>query len=62
MSLTVTCLSSQWLEGDEAEDEDVAEEEDEVGAAQGDDRRVVHLLAPTPTVCTGFFFFSQRIL
>lgn len=52
----------QWLDGDEAEDEGVAEEGDEAGAARGDDHQAVHLLATTPLFVQEvfFFFFSEE--
>lgn len=54
-------VSSQWLDGDEAEDEGVAEEEDEAGVAQEDDHQAAHLLATTSLFVQDFFFlFSQR--
>lgn len=61
MSLTVSSVSSQWLAGDEAEDEAVAEEGDEAGAARGDDRQAVRLLATTPLFVQDLFFlFSEE--
>lgn len=41
-------MSSQWLDADEAEEEAAVEEEDEVGAARGDDHHAVNFLAATP--------------
>ncbi|KAA8585859.1 hypothetical protein FQN60_007428, partial [Etheostoma spectabile] len=41
-------IEPKWLDGDEAGDEGVAEEGDEVGVARGDDYQVVHLQATTP--------------
>ena len=50
-------VSSQWLDGDEAEDEGVAEEEDEAGVAQEDDHPAAHLLATTSLFVQDFFSF-----
>lgn len=60
--LTVTCVSCQWLDGDGAEDEDVAEEGDEAGAVRGDDHQAIPLSLTTPLFVQDFFFlfFSQR--
>lgn len=60
MLLSIPCLSSQWLDGDEAEDEAVAEEGGEAGEAQGDNEQVACLLPDTSTVCTGFFFSQEE--
>ncbi|TNN85664.1 Small nuclear ribonucleoprotein Sm D1 [Liparis tanakae] len=45
-----------WLDGDEAEDEAVAEEEDEVGVARGDNHHAPRFLATTPLLYRIFFF------
>lgn len=58
-ALTCTCVSSQWLDGDEAEDEGVAEEGDEAGVVQGDDHRVIHWLLTTPLFVQDFFHFIR---
>lgn len=50
---------SQWLDVDEAEDEDVAEEGDEAGVVQGDDYQAIHLLLTTPLFVQDFFFFIR---
>lgn len=49
-------VSSQWLAGDEAEAEGVAEEGDEDGAVQGDDHQAGQLLLITQLFVQDFFF------
>lgn len=61
--MTNLLLSSQWLDGGEAEDEDVAEEEEEDGVDQGDDPKALklHLTIHCLYRNSFFFFFSPTI-
>lgn len=60
--MTNLLLSSQWLDGGEAEDEDVAEEEEEDGVDQGDDPKALKLhLTIHCLYRNSFFFFSPTI-
>lgn len=52
-------MSLQWLDGDEAEDEVVAEEGDEAGVAQGDNQQAAHLLPGTLLFVQDFFFSEE---
>lgn len=62
MFVTNLLLSSQWLDGGEAEDEDVAEEEEEDGVDQGDDPKALklHLTIHCLYRNSFFFFFSPQ--
>lgn len=64
MFVTNLLLSSQWLDGGEAEDEDVAEEEEEDGVDQGDDPKALKLHLTIHCLYRNFFFsppqFAQR--
>lgn len=63
MFVTNLLLSPQWLDGGEAEDEDVAEEEEEDGVAQGDDPKALKLHLTIHCLYRNFFFspqFAQR--
>lgn len=55
--MTNLLLSSQWLDGGEAEDEDVAEEEEEDGVDQGDDPKALKLHLTIHCLYRNFFFF-----
>lgn len=60
--MTNLLLSSQWLDGGEAEDEDVAEEEEEDGVDQGDDPKALKLhLTIHCLYRNSFFFFFPTI-
>lgn len=53
-----SAVLSQWLGGDEEEDEDVAEEGGEDEVAQEDDHKATRIIEfNQPTVCTGLIFF-----
>lgn len=54
--VTVARVCPQWLVGDEAEDEDVAEEGDEGGVDQEDDHKGPQLLLNTSLFVQDFFF------
>lgn len=56
MFVTNLLLSPQWLDGGEAEDEDVAEEEEEDGVAQGDDPKALKLHLTIHCLYRNFFF------
>lgn len=62
MFVTNLLLSSQWLDGGEAEDEDVAEEEEEDGVDQGDDPKALKLHLTIHCLYRNFFFFSHNLL
>lgn len=55
--MTNLLLSSQWLDGGEAEDEDVAEEEEEDGVDQGDDPKALKLHLTIHCLYRNSFFF-----
>lgn len=59
MFVTNLLLSPQWLDGGEAEGEDVAEEEEEDGVDQGDDPKALKLHLTIHCLYRIFFFFSQ---
>lgn len=56
MFVTNLLLSSQWLDGGEAEDEDVEEEEEEDGVDQGDDPKALKLHLTIHCLYRNFFF------
>lgn len=57
MFVTNLLLSPQWLDGGEAEGEDVAEEEEEDGVDQGDDPKALKLHLTIHCLYRIFFFF-----
>lgn len=58
LSLNCCCLSSQWLDGDEAEDEAVAEEGGVAVVAQEDDRKVYR---PKPCCLYRIISFKGKV-